>query len=106
VAGLILVAVPAAEVLFAVLRRLRSRRSLVLGDRGHPYDRLVARGWPVAGASLLYIGVGLACAAVALCVAVPRSIVPSVVAAALVTVALLVAATTTGVLTPDSEELS
>jgi UDP-GlcNAc:undecaprenyl-phosphate GlcNAc-1-phosphate transferase len=51
VAALALVAVPSAEVAFAVIRRVRSRQSLVSGDRGHPYDRLVQRGWPVAGAS-------------------------------------------------------
>ena len=46
VAAFALVALPAAEVAFAVVRRLRGRRSLLAGDRGHPYDRLVDRGWP------------------------------------------------------------
>ena len=51
-AALALVAVPAAEVAFAVVRRLRGRRSVLAGDRGHPYDRLVDRGWPRPAASL------------------------------------------------------
>ncbi len=52
VAALALVALPVAEVAFAVVRRARGRRSLMAGDRGHPYDRLVARGWPRPAASL------------------------------------------------------
>ena len=56
VAALALVAVPAAEVAFAVVRRLRGGGSLMTGDRGHPYDRLVARGWPRLAASGAYIG--------------------------------------------------
>jgi UDP-GlcNAc:undecaprenyl-phosphate GlcNAc-1-phosphate transferase len=101
VAGLILVAVPAAEVLFAVVRRLRSRRSLVVGDRGHPYDRLVARGWPVLGASLAYVGAELGLAALALALAAARSAVAAVVAAAVVALALVAAAALTGSLVPD-----
>jgi len=104
VAGLILVAVPAAEVLFAVIRRLRTRRSVVLGDRGHPYDRLVAGGWPAPAASALYVAVALACAALGLAVAVPRSDLPAEVAVVLVAVALLATAAGTGVLTPDTGE--
>jgi UDP-GlcNAc:undecaprenyl-phosphate GlcNAc-1-phosphate transferase len=106
VAALVLVAVPVAEVLFAVIRRLRSRRSLVLGDRGHPYDRLVARGWPAPAASALYIAVTLVCAGVALAVAVPRSVGPATVAAVLVAVALVATAAGAGVLTPDRPEQS
>jgi UDP-GlcNAc:undecaprenyl-phosphate/decaprenyl-phosphate GlcNAc-1-phosphate transferase len=30
-----------------VLRRAAARQPLFLGDRGHLYDRLVARGWPI-----------------------------------------------------------
>jgi UDP-GlcNAc:undecaprenyl-phosphate/decaprenyl-phosphate GlcNAc-1-phosphate transferase len=54
VAGLLLVVVPAAEVLFAVVRRVRGRRSVTSGDRRHPYDLLVARGWPVGLVALSY----------------------------------------------------
>jgi UDP-GlcNAc:undecaprenyl-phosphate GlcNAc-1-phosphate transferase len=101
-AGLVLVAVPAAEVLFSVIRRLRSRRSLVLGDRGHPYDRLVTRGWPTLGASTAYVGVELGLAGAALAVARARSVIPAAVAAAAAAVLLVVAAALTGSLVPDA----
>ncbi|HXQ43894.1 MAG TPA: hypothetical protein VN816_04615 [Acidimicrobiales bacterium] len=100
-AALVLVAVPAAEVLFAVVRRLRSRRSLVLGDRGHPYDRLVTKGWPVLGASMAYVGMELALAAVALGVATATSTVPAVAASAATAALLVAAAALTGSLVPD-----
>jgi UDP-GlcNAc:undecaprenyl-phosphate GlcNAc-1-phosphate transferase len=102
VAGLVLVAVPAAEVLFAVVRRLRSRRSLVLGDRGHPYDRLVTKGWPVLGASMAYIGAELALAAVAVAAAAAHSAVPAVVASVGAAIVLVLAAALTGSLVPDT----
>lgn len=102
VAGLLLVAVPAAEVLFAVIRRVRSRRPVVLGDRGHPYDRLVARGWPVIGASLAYVGAELVLAVAARAVDSFRSPVPAVVAAGASAVALLGAAALCGSLVPDA----
>jgi UDP-GlcNAc:undecaprenyl-phosphate GlcNAc-1-phosphate transferase len=101
VAGLVIVAVPAAEVLFAVVRRLRSRSSLVLGDRGHPYDRLVARGWPVIRASKAYIVTELIVAGAARGAAVARSVGPALVAAGAVAVALVAAAALTGALVPD-----
>ena len=101
VAGLVLVAVPAAEVLFAVLRRLRSRRSLVLGDRGHPYDRLRDRGWPVLGASGAYVGAQLALGAVAVAVAGTHSATAAVVVAVVVAVALVAGGALTGGLVPD-----
>jgi UDP-GlcNAc:undecaprenyl-phosphate GlcNAc-1-phosphate transferase len=101
VSCLVVVAAPAAEVLFAVVRRLRSRRSLVLGDRGHPYDRLVAAGWPVLAASSLYIAIELVLAAAAVAVAASHSLVPALVAVVVVAVGLVGAALATGVLTPE-----
>jgi UDP-N-acetylmuramyl pentapeptide phosphotransferase/UDP-N-acetylglucosamine-1-phosphate transferase len=101
VAALALVAVPAAEVAFAVVRRARSGRSLMAGDRGHPYDRLVARGWPVLAASGVYTAVAALVAAAVVVAVHQASIVASVlvdVAAALVMVA---GAFATGALTPD-----
>lgn len=56
VASLVVVAVPVAEVVFAVVRRLRARQSITRGDRRHPYDLVVARGWPRGAAALAYIG--------------------------------------------------
>ncbi len=101
VATLALVAVPAAEVAFAVLRRVRGHRSLLAGDRGHPYDRLVDRGWPVLAASGAYVAVAAVVAA-GVVVAVHRATMTAAVivdvAAALVLVA---GALATGALTPD-----
>jgi UDP-GlcNAc:undecaprenyl-phosphate/decaprenyl-phosphate GlcNAc-1-phosphate transferase len=56
VASLAIVAVPVAEVAFAVLRRLRARQSITSGDRRHPYDLLVAGGWARGLVALAYIG--------------------------------------------------
>ena len=103
VAAFAVVAVPAAEVAFAVVRRLRGGRSVVAGDRGHPYDRLVDRGWPRTAASLAYIAMEalLAGGAVlAVVLASPAVAVAVDVAAAIVLVAVAAA---TGALTPDEE---
>jgi UDP-GlcNAc:undecaprenyl-phosphate/decaprenyl-phosphate GlcNAc-1-phosphate transferase len=43
--SLAIVVLPLAEVGLAVLRRRWSRRPLMAGDRDHPYDLLVRRGW-------------------------------------------------------------
>lgn len=45
VAALCICALPVSEIFFAVVRRLRGRNSVTLGDRRHPYDLLRARGW-------------------------------------------------------------
>jgi hypothetical protein len=50
-----LLVVPAAEVVCAVVRRRRGKRPLLAGDRAHPYDLLVSRGWTPAAASAAYI---------------------------------------------------
>jgi UDP-GlcNAc:undecaprenyl-phosphate/decaprenyl-phosphate GlcNAc-1-phosphate transferase len=59
VASLALVAVPVGELACALIRRSRGGRPLTGGDRGHPYDRLVDRGWPRPAASGAYIGAEL-----------------------------------------------
>jgi len=41
------VALPLADTTIAVVRRARSGRSLLAGDRSHVYDQLADRGWPV-----------------------------------------------------------
>ncbi len=56
VASLVIVAVPVAEVAGAVVRRLRAGQSITSGDRRHPYDLVVARGWSRGAAALAYIG--------------------------------------------------
>jgi UDP-GlcNAc:undecaprenyl-phosphate/decaprenyl-phosphate GlcNAc-1-phosphate transferase len=59
VLALALLAVPVVEVACAIVRRLRSGRSLLIGDRAHPYDILVAGGWSRTTASVTYIAVEL-----------------------------------------------
>ncbi len=102
VAALALVAVPAAEVAFAVVRRLRGSGSLTTGDRGHPYDRLVARGWPRLAASGAYAGVEAVLATGAV-VAARSGAMAAALCVAFVAAALLVAgAAATGALAPDA----
>jgi hypothetical protein len=73
------------------------------GDRGHPYDRLVDRGWPRVAASLAYAGmeavlVGGVLVAVHL-ESTTAALVVDVVAAAV----LVASAAATGALSPDQE---
>jgi UDP-GlcNAc:undecaprenyl-phosphate GlcNAc-1-phosphate transferase len=65
VASLAIVAVPVAEVVFAVVRRVRARQPITSGDRRHPYDIAVARGWGRGAAALAYITVEAVFAAAA-----------------------------------------
>ncbi len=52
-AGAVLfVAVPVADTTIAIVRRLRARRPLFQGDRGHVYDQLVDRGMTPLRATL------------------------------------------------------
>ena len=62
VIALALLVVPVAEVACAVVRRRRSGRSLLAGDRAHPYDLLVTRGLSRTAASASYIAVEVAIA--------------------------------------------
>jgi UDP-GlcNAc:undecaprenyl-phosphate GlcNAc-1-phosphate transferase len=57
VVALALLALPVAEVACALVRRWRGGRSLLSGDRAHPYDLLVKRGWSRTAASGVYIAV-------------------------------------------------
>ena len=103
VAAFALVALPAAEVAFAVVRRLRGRRSVLAGDRGHPYDRLVARGWARPSASAAYI-TAQAVLTLGAVLAYRRSSLALAVAVDVVGgVALAVAAAVVGALSPDEE---
>ena len=43
--ALLLVGVAAGDTGIAIVRRLRARRPMLKGDRGHVYDQLVDRGW-------------------------------------------------------------
>jgi UDP-N-acetylmuramyl pentapeptide phosphotransferase/UDP-N-acetylglucosamine-1-phosphate transferase len=55
VIALALLAIPVAEVACAIVRRRRAGSSLLSGDRAHPYDLLVAKGWSRPAASAAYI---------------------------------------------------
>ena len=102
-AALAVVAIPVAEVAFAAIRRWRGHSSVMAGDRGHPYDRLVDRGWPRPAASLAYIGME-AVLVVAALIAVHRGSVTAAVAVdAAAAVVLVASAMATGSLTPDQE---
>ncbi len=100
-ATLAMVAVPAGEVAFAVVRRARSHRSLLAGDRGHPYDRLVGRGWPVLAASGVYIGMAAVLAVAAVIAVHVGSLTAAVVADVAAVVLMVAGALGTGALTPD-----
>jgi UDP-GlcNAc:undecaprenyl-phosphate/decaprenyl-phosphate GlcNAc-1-phosphate transferase len=90
-ACLMVAALPATEVVLAIARRLRDKTPVVLGDRGHPYDRLVERGWPKPAAALTYVTVEVVLVAVALAVYQARTQIPPVAAVAS-TAALILAA--------------
>jgi hypothetical protein len=73
----------------------------VAGDRGHPYDRLVRRGWHRTAASLAYIGVeavlGLGAVAIVRHLGLGAVIALDAAAAAV----LVALAAATGALSPD-----
>ena len=102
-AALALVAVPVAEVAFAVVRRVRSHRSLLAGDRGHPYDRLVDRGWPVLAASGAYIATAAVVTAGVVVASHRASMAAAVVVDGAAAVLLVAGALATGAITPDQE---
>jgi UDP-GlcNAc:undecaprenyl-phosphate/decaprenyl-phosphate GlcNAc-1-phosphate transferase len=103
VAALLLVSVPVAEVAFAILRRTRSGRPLWSGDRGHPYDRLVRRGWRPSVAVATYVAVELVLVVAAIAVrALSANVVGLVVAGAGALV--LIVAYAAGFTSPDRAE--
>ncbi len=104
-AALALVALPAAEVAFAIVRRSRGRRALTAGDRGHPYDRLVDRGWPRPAASGAYIGAEAVLALGAVAAAHRSSPAAALAVDVVAAVALTGLAAAAGALTPDPEVL-
>jgi UDP-N-acetylmuramyl pentapeptide phosphotransferase/UDP-N-acetylglucosamine-1-phosphate transferase len=101
VGALLFVALPVAEVVFAVIRRVRARAPLFIGDRGHLYDQLAARGWPTVAVS----GVCAALQAVLVALGLVAVDVATAGAVAIVTVsalALLAGAAAGGFLSPAS----
>ena len=103
IAVLALVAVPVAEVACAMVRRFRGRRSLLAGDRRHPYDRLVARGWSAPAASLTYIGCEALLTVGALVAVHLASMTAAVVLDVAAAVLLVASGAGAGALTPDEE---
>ncbi len=98
-AACLCVALPAAEVAWAIIRRHRSGLPLLAGDRGHSYDRLAARGWRVGSIALTGGGVQLAFGLLALGVS-HAGLVTAAVADACAVVALLGVAAVSGLLSP------
>lgn len=103
VAALALAAVPAAEVAFAVLRRLRARGSVVAGDRRHPYDLLVRHGWRPARSALAYVGAEAVLAGAAVLTAALHSVAGAGTVSVVAAGGLLAAAAACGWLRPEGE---
>jgi UDP-GlcNAc:undecaprenyl-phosphate/decaprenyl-phosphate GlcNAc-1-phosphate transferase len=105
-AALALVAIPVAEVASAVIRRRRGRRSLLAGDRGHPYDRLVARGWAPMWATASYLGAALVLSVAAVIMAHHGGSGIAVVVDVLLGAGLIGLSAWAGGLAPDKEACS
>lgn len=100
VAGIALVALPIMETGVAIARRLRARRPLFHGDRGHVYDQLVDRGWSAPKASMAFAAVELALAALAIVVTHATTAAAAAIAATSI-VALLGAVIAAGFTRPE-----
>lgn len=103
VAALLPAAVPAAEVAFAMLRRARARQPLLSGDRRHPYDLLVARGWSAGRSAALYVAVAAVFGAAAIVTDRLHSLDGALAAALAAAVCLVAGAGRCGALRPDGE---
>lgn len=91
-----------AEVVATTVRRARAGRGMIRRERGHGYDRLVARGWPVGAVAATYAGIQAALAAAAVVFA--RSSGTTVALALLGATAVLGALVWgTGALEPDTD---
>jgi UDP-GlcNAc:undecaprenyl-phosphate GlcNAc-1-phosphate transferase len=51
-AALLFVGVPVGDTVVAIVRRIRARRPVLQGDRGHVYDQLIDRGWSLEASVL------------------------------------------------------
>ncbi len=67
--AILFVGVPVGDTVVAIVRRVRARRPVLRGDRGHVYDQLVDRGWPLEASvlacaagqvALTAVGIGVA----------------------------------------------
>ncbi len=93
--SLLVMVVPAAEVVLAVARRARSRSPMAVGDRNHPYDRLVAHGWGTARAAAAYVAAEVGLSSVALFVSKTGTVSIPAITVATVAVAIAVVALST-----------
>ncbi len=50
--AVLFVGVPVGDTVVAIVRRMRARRPVLRGDRGHVYDQLVDRGWSLEASVL------------------------------------------------------
>lgn len=84
-AAVLLLGVPVADTSVAIIRRWRAKRPLLVGDRGHVYDQLAARGWTTQRAVVACVLAQIGLAAVAIVVsglgAVEAVLVASICAA-------------------------
>jgi UDP-GlcNAc:undecaprenyl-phosphate/decaprenyl-phosphate GlcNAc-1-phosphate transferase len=103
VASLVIVAVPVAEVAFAVVRRARARQSITSGDRRHPYDLVVTSGRSTLAAALSYVAVEVVLAAVSVAASKSHALAAPVVAVVVATAVIVVAAAWFGALSPGPE---
>ena len=101
--GLAIVALPTTEIVFAIFRRARGHQPILAGDRGHPYDRLVQRGWSRPAASAAYVAVEAVVAGIAVAIGHlrPGRLGWSLGVLAVAAVLLVVLAGISGGLTPD-----
>jgi UDP-GlcNAc:undecaprenyl-phosphate GlcNAc-1-phosphate transferase len=90
-AACLFVFVPVLDTAIAIVRRARARRPLLSGDRGHVYDQLVGRGWPVRTVVLACIAAQLSCSLVGVGLAqLPAA--PAIVAVAAVAAVVAIVA--------------
>jgi UDP-GlcNAc:undecaprenyl-phosphate GlcNAc-1-phosphate transferase len=100
VASLVIVAVPVAEVAFAIVRRVRARQSIASGDRRHPYDLVVARGWSRGTAALAYVGAEVLLAVAAVGASKAHTLAGPVAAVAVAAALVVAVAAACGALSP------
>jgi len=100
IAALALVVIPVAELAFAVIRRTRSGRSVMRGDRRHPYDQLVQRGWSRQQAAASYGLAAFVMAVLATLASVLSTAAATIVVGSAVFVVLLIG-WEAGFMTPD-----
>jgi UDP-GlcNAc:undecaprenyl-phosphate GlcNAc-1-phosphate transferase len=95
----LIVGLPLADTVIAVLRRSRARQPLFSGDRSHVYDQLVDRGWRVETSTALCVVVQGGLAAIGV-LAAGISVGAAVVVAGLGVLAVALVATSAGFLRP------